>query len=137
MTKQELSQYCDLQKEIAEVQNEINQIQERGKVTDKVQASSSEYPYLQTGIKITGYKENSKSKKRRNQLQMLLAARKEQAEKLELEITKYINGISDSRTRRIMHYKYIKGYTWEKIGKLMHCDRTTAEKTATKYINKH
>lgn len=36
-----------------------------------------------------------------------------------------------------MQYRYIDGYSWEKIGNVMHCDRTTAEKAVTRYLKKN
>jgi len=49
----------------------------------------------------------------------------------------YINTVTDSRIRRIMQYKYVDGYTWQRIANIMHYDKSYPEKAITRYINKH
>lgn len=141
MTKEDLEQLCDLRKEIAELEYKITRLSSRGSriVSDKVQASSKDFPYVQTTVKIEGYDYvgDQKSRKQLRKKRILLQQRKEQAEALELRITQYINSISDSGIRRMIDYKYIEGYTWEKIGRIFHCDRTTAEKRVSNYLKEH
>ena len=141
MTKEDLEQLCDLRKEITELEYKIAKLKSRGSriVSDKVQESSKEFPYVQTTVKIEGYDYAGEQKSRRliRQKKILLQQRKEQAEALELRITMYINSIPDSKIRRIIEYKYIEGYTWEKIGRIFHCDRTTAEKKVSNYLKEH
>ena len=141
MTKEDLEQLCDLRKEIAELEYKIAMLSRRGSsiVSDKVQASSKDFPYVQTTVKIEGYDYvgDQKSRKQLRKKRILLQQRKEQAEALELRITQYINSISDSGIRRMIDYKYIEGYTWEKIGRIFHCDRTTAEKRVSNYLKEH
>lgn len=141
MTKEDLEQLYDLRKEIAELEYKIAKLSSRGSriVSDKVQASSKDFPYVQTTVKIEGYDYagDQKSRKQLRQKRILLQQRKEQAEALELRITQYINSISDSGIRRMIDYKYIEGYTWEKIGRIFHCDRTTAEKRVSNYLKDH
>lgn len=141
MTKEDLEQLCDLRKEIAELEYKIARLSSRGSriVSDKVQASSKDFPYVQTTVKIEGYDYvgDQKSRKQLRKKRILIQQRKEQAEALELRITQYINSISDSGIRRMIDYKYIEGYTWEKIGRIFHCDRTTAEKRVSNYLKEH
>lgn len=141
MTKEDLEQLCDLRKEIAELEYKIARLSSRGSriVSDKVQASSKDFPYVQTTVKIEGYDYvgDQKSRKQLRKKRILLQQRKEQAEALELRITQYINSISDSGIRRMIDYKYIEGCTWEKIGRIFHCDRTTAEKRVSNYLKEH
>lgn len=141
MTKEDLEQLCDLRKEIAELEYKIARLSSRGSriVSDKVQASSKDFPYVQTTVKIEGYDYvgDQKSRKQLRKKRILLQQRKEQAEALELRITQYINSISDSGIRRMIDYKYIEGYTWEKIGRIFHYDRTTAEKRVSNYLKEH
>lgn len=141
MTKEELSQLQDLRQEIKELDCKILMLQNRkiGMVADKVQSSTKEFPYTKTSVKISGYDYAGDSRTRRQIIQkkMLLSARKQQAEELELRITGYINNVTDSKIRRMMEYKYIEGYTWEKIGRLLHCDRTAAEKAVVRYLKNH
>ena len=141
MTKEELGQLHDLRYEISELEAKIARLTSKcGRlVSDKVLASSKEFPYTQTSIKITGidYAGDRRSKQQIAQKRLLLKLRKQQAEDLEIRITLYINNVSDSKIRRMMEYRYIEGYTWEKIGKIMHCDRTGAEKAVAKYLREH
>lgn len=141
MTKEDLEQLCDLRKEIAELEYKIARLSSRGSriVSDKVQASSKDFPYVQTTVKIEGYDYvgDQKSRKQLGKKRILIQQRKEQAEALELRITQYINSISDSGIRRMIDYKYIEGYTWEKIGRIFHCDRTTAKKRVSNYLKEH
>lgn len=67
----------------------------------------------------------------------LLEDRKNMAEDVEKEITEYINTVSDSKIRRIMQYKYVDGYTWQRIANVMHYDKSYPEKAVTRYLNKH
>lgn len=67
----------------------------------------------------------------------LLERRKYMAAQREKEITEYINSIEDSRVRRIMQFKYVDGYTWEKIANIMHYDKSYPEKIVTQYLHKH
>ena len=141
MTKEELDQLQDLREEIRELEYKIARLRCRGTrvVSDKVQASSKEFPYTPTNVKITGidFKGDERSRQQLTRKELLLKVRKQQAEEQELRITEYINTVGDSKIRRMMEYKYIEGYTWEKIGRLMHCDRTTAEKAVAKYLREH
>lgn len=67
----------------------------------------------------------------------LLAERLQMAAALEKELTEYINTVNDSRIRRIMQYKYVDGYTWQRIAQIMHYDKSYPEKAVTRYLNKH
>nr|WP_297935342.1 DUF1492 domain-containing protein [uncultured Lachnoclostridium sp.] len=141
MTKEELDQLPDLRKEIKELEAKIERLNTRKKqvLTDKVQASAKEFPYNETHIKIQGveYISDPKARRQKADKEKLLKIRKQQAEEKELEITRFINSIGNSRLRRIIEYKYIEGKTWDEIGKNIHCDRTTAEKMVSKYLREN
>lgn len=141
MTKEELEQLNDLKKEIKEIEKKIEQLnQKKIEATyDKVKSSYSEFPYIQGNTTIYGFDEKSYLAKE-NAIESklrILSARKHKAEKEEEKISAFINTVDDSRTRRIMEYRYIDGYKWSVIAKIMHCDRTTPEKIVTKYLNEH
>lgn len=67
----------------------------------------------------------------------LLKERVHMAAGLEREIAAYINSVDDSRIRRIMQYRYADGYTWGKIARIMHYDRTYPEKLISKYLKEN
>jgi DNA-directed RNA polymerase specialized sigma24 family protein len=66
-----------------------------------------------------------------------LERKKAKVEELKAELEEYICGIDDSRVRRMIEYRYIDGYTSEKVGRLMHCERSTVEKTIARYLDRH
>lgn len=141
MTKEQLGQLRSLRREIRELTDKIQELEARPgtMVSDKVQASMKEFPYTETSVKIEGY-DFVHDKKTRQQIiskKMLLIERRQQAQELELQITEFINNISDSRMRRMMEYRYVEGRTWEQIGAMMNCDRTTAEKCISKYLEEN
>lgn len=141
MTKEQLEQLGCLREEIRELHQEIRRLRERNRdiVTDKVQASSHEFPYTRVNMLIRGY--DVRGTRKRNaaihKKQCLLEKRMLEAQLLEAEIAEFINGIANSETRRIFHARYELGRTWEQIGKEMHFDRTTAEKKVAKYLKDH
>lgn len=138
MQKEELEQLKDLRAEIRELEKKIVYLQQKkiGDASDKVQASHKDFPYIQGSAMISGFNEQAYQRQQEqiNNNMLLLVQRQRTAEKLERRITEYINTVTDSRLRRIMQYRYVEGYTWENIGKVMHCDRTTAEKMVTRYL---
>lgn len=141
MTKEHLEQLISLRAEIRDLNREIKVLRERGReiVTDKVQASSHDFPYTQVNFTIRGY--DVKGKRKRDaaiyKKQCMLEKRMVEAQILEADISEFINTIHDSEIRRIFHARYELGWTWEQIGNDMHCDRTTVEKKVSKYLREH
>lgn len=140
MTKSELEQLLDLRKEIHELDDKVERMQNQrvGKVTDTVRASMKEFPYVYATKTITGA--DNKDKKRRKELtesELLLLRRRQQAVNAEYKISKYINSIEDSRIRRIISLRYEEGLSWEKVAAAMNCDRTYPEKLLTKYLKEY
>lgn len=141
MTKSELEQLLDLRKEIQELDAKVEKMQEQrvGKVTDRVQASIPDFPYVRTTKTITGV-DNKGSRKRRRELtesELLLLKRRQQAVDTEYKISQYIKSINDSRIRRIISLRYEEGLSWDKVAAAMNCDRTYPEKLLTKYLKEH
>lgn len=141
MTKSELEQLLDLRKEIQELDAKVEKMQGQrvGKVTDRVQASMPDFPYVRTTKTITGV-DNKGSRKRRRELtesELLLLKRRQQAVDAEFKISQYIKSINDSRIRRIISLRYEEGLSWDKVAAAMNCDRTYPEKLLTKYLKKH
>lgn len=141
LTKEELNQLNDLKQEIKEIEGKIEQLNNKKieATYDKVKSSYSEFPYIQGNKTIYGFDEKS-YEARENAIESkikLLAARKKKAEIEEERISQFINSVEDSKIRRILEYRYIDGYKWNKIAKILNCDRTTPEKIVTKYLNEH
>ena len=141
LTKEKLNQLSDLREEISELEKQISRIQQKviGTTMDKVKASFHEFPYIEGNVLISGFDSIALERRDslvRNKIQ-LLNARKIKAQELENEITEYINSISESRIRRIMQYRYVDNLTWAEVGELVHCDRTTAEKIVSRYLEEN
>lgn len=139
MTKDELGQLLDLRKEIKELDMKVERLKQQRveKVTDKVHASMKDFPYCYTTKTITG-EDQKEGKKRRRALtdnELLLIRRRQQAVDAEYRISKFIEGIKDSKIRRIVSLRYEEGYSWAEVAEIIHCDRTYPEKLLTKYLN--
>lgn len=138
MRKEELEQLNDLRKEISELEAAISRIKQQNaeQATDKVRASGREFPYIDGYKKISGI--NMAAVKKRKELickkEKLLKERRHKAEETELKIMEYINSVSDSRTRRIMQYRYVEGFSWEKIASIMNYDKSYLQRIISKYL---
>lgn len=141
MTKEQLGQLIDLRKEIKELDEKVERLQrtQPGAVVDKVQASMKEFPYVQIEKTIRGIDEKEAAKHRRilTNNEILLLRRRQQAIREEQRLSKFIEGIKDSRIRRIVSLRYEDGLPWAKVAEKMNCDRTYPEKILTKYLEEH
>jgi DNA-directed RNA polymerase specialized sigma24 family protein len=141
MTKEELGQLTSLKAEIHDIQRKITELDSRETpmVQDKVRSSGKEWPYIDGHTTIYGVDEYEAHRMRAKRMELMstLKARLAKAEALEAGIEEYISTIEDSRVRRMIEYRYVRGYTSENVGRLMHCDRTTVEKTIKRYLKDH
>jgi hypothetical protein len=138
MTKDKLGQLTSLKMEIKEIERKISLLETREipETRDTVKASGREWPYIEGHAVVEGYDETA-NRRRNRSIERLRVARKNRlarARETEAEIEEFINGVNDSRTRMMLEYRYIDNYTYEKIGELMHCDRTTVERTIDRYL---
>lgn len=123
MEKDIIEQYTDMVKEIKEIKKRIAELERRLK---KIQEES-------TKIIVKGgtggeqlYKIDSIKKAEVEETEYLvnkniriLNQREKEAEELIVEIEEFINTISDSRIRRMITFKYIKGLTWNQTAMAM------------------
>jgi DNA-directed RNA polymerase specialized sigma24 family protein len=141
MTKKELEQFTSLKAEIKDIRRKMDELDntETPMVQDKVRASGKEWPYIEGHTTIHGIDvyEAHRMGAKRVELTSTLKARLAKAEALETSIEEYINTIEDSRVRRMIEYRYVKGYTSEKVGEIMHCERSTVEKAIKRYLESH
>lgn len=120
MTKNVLSQYDDLLRELKEVEQrisnikaEIRRIEDEGEVTDMVTGG---YGGIQH-FSIQGFPEPEYKKKKallRNR-EIILNALKSEIEETVNDVQVYINSIEDSHIRRIVSMRYIDGLKWRQI----------------------
>lgn len=129
VTRQSLAQYSDLRGEIKEVKSEIetlNGIIERNAdhinetVKDKVSGGMGGIQHFE--IEGIPAKRNKNKKTDLLSKKLLLNKRKATLEKLEIEllrqtneIDEFISSIDDSRIRRIIHLRFVRGLPWNKV----------------------
>lgn len=120
VTKQILSQYIQIQKEIKEVRQRISKteeqlrkIEEEGNVVDKVSGGDGGIQ----SFKIEGFPYRDYSRKK-----TLLYSRKTTLELLEIDLDEAINQveefikqIDDSYIRRIITFRFLDGLSWEAV----------------------
>lgn len=123
MTKNNLEQLIDLKKEIEEINQNILRIEQMSILSADEKAFETVHGY----DSVQSYQYLYEQKE-------LLCERKMQVAKEEAKLMQYINGIQESRVRRIMQFRYINGYSWEKIGEIMHFDRRTGERIVSRYL---
>lgn len=126
MTKKDLEQLIDLRKEIEEIEQNIRKIEHMNILSTNVKELNTVHGYnsIQTA-QLIQYLDEQKE---------LLYERKTRVAKEENKLMLYINSIRESKVRRIMQFKYIDGYSWEKIGEIMHFDRRTGERIVNRYL---
>lgn len=102
-----LKQYKDLCREIKELENYIEKLEDRN-VSDIVAGSNNEFPYQIVNFKIEGLAPTDK-------LCKVLVERKVKCEQLKIKIEEFISDIPDSITRQVFQYRYIDGLSWQVI----------------------
>lgn len=123
MTKNNLEQLIDLRKEIEEINQNILKIEQMSISSADEKGFETVHGY--DSVQVYQYLCEQKE---------LLCERKTQVAKEEVKLMQYINSIRESRVRRIMQFRYIDGYSWEKIGEIMHFDRRTGERIVSRYL---
>ena len=123
MTAERLRQYKNLKEEIKELSEQIHKLES----SDIVQGSDDEFPYILHNMKVeTGECDHTLDMLKRN-LRLL---------KIEYhKLNKFINDIKDSEIRRIFRYRYIEGWTFQKIAfKVGNGDESGIRKKHNKFL---
>ena len=108
-----LRQYTALQKEIVYWQNKLRDLEENPTiVSDKVYASSHEFPYLKRAYTIEGIEPTDKISKILGRKKTRIRRLVERALELEEEAEIFIESIDDSITRQAFSLRYLDGYSW-------------------------
>lgn len=103
MTAERLKQYKSLKAEIEELAKQIHRLES----SDIVQGSDKEFPYIKHNFKM----ETAECDRTRELLRKELGLLKAEYHAL----NEFINNIADSEIRRIFRYRYIEGWTFQKI----------------------
>ena len=125
MTEKELSRYYYLKIEIDDLQKRIAELENTGGVSGM---RYREFDVMSTPLNVSI----------QSKLDILLdklTERRISALEEYIKIESYISNIDDLKIRQIMRYRFMDLKTWDEIGTLMFCDRTTVSKIAKNYIN--
>jgi hypothetical protein len=116
MTKEQLCEYRELQKEIKRLQARIEKLKDRneGYAADVVKGSSIEFPYTQHPILIEGF-DAQKKQESISRFKELLSKRVEKSMNRSIEIAEFICNIESVKIRTIFEYRYYDLMTWQQI----------------------
>lgn len=101
MTRELLEDYPHICAEIRELERELYE-----QVADTVSGSCVDFPYAQHTVSIKGVPPG-------------LAAQKAKREAEKAEIERFIQALPNSKLRRIVNYKVVRGMTWEQVAAKM------------------
>lgn len=137
MTKEQLIEYRDLQREIKRLQKRIENLKDvnQGKVSDIVKGSSKEFPYTQHPIHVEGFVASDREC-HITRMQGLFRARKEKSIAQSVEIAEFICNIEQVKIRTIFEYRYYDLMTWQQIAhKIGVTDESTPREIHDKYLS--
>lgn len=127
MDKHILEQYVDLRAEerdlverIHKTESQLKKLEQGGMVADSVTRGKRGKKSLGT-VKIQGFPTPEYDRLRSLLLRRKAQLQRTDAKLLELlnQVEDYINGIDDSRMRRILRYRYIDGLMWYQVAQRM------------------
>lgn len=116
MTKEQLCEYRELQKEIKRLQARIEKLKDKneGYAADVVKGSSIEFPYTQHPILVEGF-DAEKKQASISRFKEILSKRVSKSMDRSLEIAEFICNIESVKIRMIFEYRYYDLLTWQQI----------------------
>lgn len=136
MDKEKLKQYIPLKKELKMLDKKLEKLYARQEnipeVLGKVTGSSLDFPYMEvrTTVKMSEPKENDAIKR----LIRIKEKRKEEVNKLLVEIEEFIAGIPDSITRQIFELTYIDGKKQREVATTVRYSRSRVSQIINRYL---
>ncbi len=117
MDKNILNDYIDACELIKETEEDIRKLKKKKQVVqDSVKGSMNEFPYTPQSFHIQGSLEEPGDRQAMKLEEALLKERKENAEKLKLDVESWLNTIPN-RMQRIIRYKIFEGMSWEQTAR--------------------
>lgn len=114
MGKTILLQYIDVKSEIADLEDRINKINDKGYViSDSVKGSSKEFPYTTRNYIVTGLDNVSINKVKK--LKNILEEKRNSLIDLNIQAEEFLETIEDSEMRIILRNKYIDNKNYIQI----------------------
>ena len=137
MTREKLNQYRALKKEIKILDDSIDKLRERAldipTVIGKVQSSQAEFPYIEQRISVQ--MDEPKESDMITRRILIKEKRKEEVNKLILEIEQFIAGIPDSTDRMIFDMLYLQGKKQREVADKIGMERSGISKKVSKYLD--
>ena len=121
MTRKKLKQYKALKREIAGLDRAIDKLREQAldvpTVLGKVRGSSNDFPYIEEHI--TVQMDEPREADAINKRMQIKRKRKEECEKLALEIERFIQEIPDSTDRQIFELTFLEGMKQREVADMV------------------
>lgn len=120
MTLKRLKQYRAQLQEVQQLKSKIVRAElcEPRYTKDSVRGSLPEHPYTEQTVVIRGYDVHYAATMRRRA--KLLECRRAKLAAECLEIETWIAGLTDSKLRQIIELRFIKGYEWRKVARIVY-----------------
>lgn len=136
MDRKTLKQYLPLKREQQKLEKKINKLYERLNnvpvVSGKVKSSMREHPYIETHV--TVQMAEPKETDTINRLIRINKARKQQVDKLLLEIEEFIESIPDSNARQIFEMVFLEGKKQKEVAGAVGYSRGRIPQIISKYL---
>lgn len=139
MTKEFLSKIENTNKELENLNKRLAKIEKKENtvVTDSVQGSSKNYPYIKHNCIIEGV-EIPKNRNLKHKYRKLIKNKKYKLEKLRVQLEYELNYVKEAEIRDIIRYKYNDNKTWIQIMFLMkYNNEDTARKKLIRFLEKN
>lgn len=131
MTKEELVEYCDLKKEIEDLEKRIDKIHKTTELVSDTVQNGYKHRAVIFGVDLT---RKRKLHTYEDKLQCFYDKLFEKQNKIE----DYIESISQSKIRRIFRHRYIDNMNWKQIQVCMkYSHEDTARKQHDKFLEKN
>ena len=143
ISKEILTQYMDLKKEVVElkekiqkIDRQIEQIEQEGAVIDKVMGGEGGLqPFKIEGFPYPRYEYK---KAMLNARKSVLTDLENEVDETLIEVEKFISEVNDSHIRRIITFRVVDGLTWNEVASRMGGYNTedTVKKTFYRFLEK-
>lgn len=120
MTKEFLSKIENTNKELESLNKRLAKIEKKEDtvVTDSVQGSSKNYPYIKHNCIIEGV-EIPQNRNLKHKYRKLIKSKKYKLDKLKVQLEYELNYVKEAEIRDIIRYRYNDNKTWVQIMFLM------------------
>ena len=139
MTKEFLDKIENTNRELESLNKRLAKIEnkEHTVVTDSVQGSMRDYPYIKHNCVIEGI-EIPKNKKLKKKYEKMIKHKKYKLEKMKIQLEYELTYIEDSDIKDIIRYRYNDGKTWVQIMFLMkYNSEDKARKKLERFLQKN